>query len=133
MIFVCDILSGHNKGHLSVSLSKLWSICKLIYLITMCHWEGHFPSDSFYKFWKQTLKIRRFIRRFLSLNSFAWIEAPFTLIKCVTFSCFVLLKLRLEFYNAIDSNIRYTITESSKTAWKVLQIRKLWFTWAPPL
>ena len=52
--------------------------CKLIYLITMWHWEGRFPSDSFYKCWKQALKIGRFILRFLSLNSFSWIEALHT-------------------------------------------------------
>ena len=101
MIFDSGILPGHSKGYLSVCLSKPWSTCKLIYLIVMCHWGGHFPSNSFYKCWKQTLKIRRF----LCLNSFAWIEVLFTLIKCVTFSCFVLLKFRLEFCNANDCNI----------------------------
>ena len=108
LIFDSGILPGHSKGQLSVCLSKLWSTCKLIYLITMCH-----SFDNFHKCWKQTLKIRRFIRRFLSLNSFVWIEVPFKLIKRAMFSCFVLLKLRLEFCNANDCNIRYMITESS--------------------
>ena len=121
MIFDSGILSGHGKGHLSVWISKLWSTCKLIYLIAMCHWEGHFRSDSFYKCWKQILKIRGLIRRHLSLNLFAWIEVPFTLIKCVTFSCFVLFKFRLEFCNANDCNIRYMIFESSYTTWKLIR------------
>ena len=43
---------------------------------------------------------------------------------------FVLLQFRLEFCNTNDCNIRYMITESLKTAWKVLQIRNLCFTWA---
>ena len=79
-----------------------------------------------------TCKICRFIHRFLSLHSFGWIEVPFMLIKCVLLSCFVLLKFRLEFCNTNDCNIRYMITES-KTAWRVLQIRKLCFKWTPPL
>ena len=130
MIFDSGILSGHSKGHLSVCLSKLWSICKLVYLITMCHGKGCFLFDGFYKFWRKTLLK---IRRFLSLISFAWIEAPFTLTKCVTFSCFVLLKFKLEFCNANGCNIRYMISKSLQTAWKVLQIRKLCFTWSPSL
>ena len=53
MIFNSGILSGYSKGQLSVCLSKLWSICKLIYLITVGHWQGHFPSDRFYKCWNK--------------------------------------------------------------------------------
>ena len=92
----------------------------------MCYWEGHFPSDSFYKCWKQALKIRRFIRGFLSLNSFAWTEVLFTLIKCVTFSCFVLLKFRLEFCNANDCNICCNIRLRRELE-KCCRIRKILF------
>ena len=104
-IFGSSIPWGYSKEDLPDGLSIFWSICKLIYLITMCYWEGHFPSDSFYKYWKQAMKIRRFTRRFLSLNSFAWIEVPFAFIKHVTFFCFALLKFRLEFCNADDCNM----------------------------
>ena len=38
---------------------------------------------------------------------------PFTLIKPVKFSGFVLLQFRLEFCNTDDCNIRYMITEFS--------------------
>ena len=41
---------------------------------------------------------------------------PFTSIKYVTFSGFVLLKFTLEFGNANDCNILYMITEPSQTA-----------------
>ena len=41
---------------------------------------------------------------------------PFTSIKYVTFSCFLLLKFRLEFGNANNGNILFMITEPSQTA-----------------
>ena len=84
-IFGSGIWWGYSKEDWPDCLSIFWSICELIYLISMCHWEGHFPSDSFYKCWKQALKIRRFTRRFLSLNSFAWIEVPFAFINMLHF------------------------------------------------
>ena len=91
-----------------------------------CRNYAYFACNTSYCIW--CLKCVR-ITNLGNQTSFPEVLAfhPFTLMEYVTFSCFVLLKFRLEFCNAKDCNIFCITTESSQTTWKVLQIKKTLF------